>query len=476
MRKILAILPLIVLALAVLVCTQPASAGDGYETVLRDWDENGTFVYVEDCYVTPLLDGGDGAVQITVSRAGYQDMVRTVSRGNSMDFYNIIRIFVVNISSSTDKVYLEISRPTQSSTVAPAQSGTGLTCTVPGQKALGGDSVTFPIAIQNNNRDGRTYSLTASSDAGWGLSFLSGGKNVYKVYVPGQQSLTVDLAVQTSAASGIGEKRVIAYVDNVPIDLYVYVTSVNHTTDVSAKYGSVVASIGDKVLYELHIKNSRPAESDYRLAVTGLPDGWYYRFKEDAASTAEISETIVAAGAVKTVALEIMPPYTVAPGDYAFTAIVTSPDNDVISKSLTLKLKSGADMIVSTPKLSYDAKPGQTFEISLYVNNAGRGVALTNIMADVTAPSGWVATVSPNQTASMAAGSSGTIRVKIQPPGNIVASDYPVSIKVKSDQGAKTFDYTIKVSTDSYIPYIGVGIIIVVIVGLILVVRKFGRR
>jgi uncharacterized membrane protein len=475
MRKTLAITSLIVLALAVLICIQPASAGDGYETVFHDWDRNGTFVYVEDCYVTPLLNGGEQGVQITVSRAGYQDMVCTVSRGNSMDFYNLIRIFVVDINSSTDRVYLEISRPAQS-TVAPVQSGTALTCTVLGQKALGGDSVTFPIAIQNNDRDGRTYSLSASSDAGWGLTFLSGGKNVYKVYVPGQQSLTVDLAVQTSAASGIGEKRVTAHVDNVPIDLYVYVTSVNHTAGVSAKYGSVVASIGDKVLYELRIKNSKPAESDYRLAVTDLPAGWYYRFKEDAASTAEISETIVAAGAEKAVALEITPPYSVAPGDYAFTATVTSPDNDVITKSLTLKLKSGADMVVSTPKLSYDAKPGQTFEISLYVNNAGRGVALTNVLADVTAPSGWITTVSPNQTASIAAGSSGTIRVKVQPPGNIVASDYPVSIKVKSDQGAKTFDYTIRVSTDSYIPYIGAGIIIVVVAGLFLVVRKFGRR
>jgi len=410
-----------------------------------------------------------------VVAVSYKNKVRTVTPGNSMDFYDIIRIFVVEVNRSTDRVYMDISAPAQSS-IAPAQSGTALTCTVPGQKALGGDSVTFPIAIQNNDRDGHTYSLSASSDAGWGLSFLSGGKNVYKVYVPGQQSLTVDLTVQTSAATGIGEKKVTARVDSNPIDLYVDVTSVNHTTDVSAKYSSVVASVGDKILYELHIRNSRPAESDYRLAMTDLPSGWFYRFKEDAASTAEISETIVAAGAVKTVALEIMPPYSVSPGDYAFTATVTSPDNDVITKSLALKLKSGADMIVSTPRLSYDAKPGETFEVDLYVNNAGRGVALTNVIAETTAPSGWLVTVSPNLTASIAAGTSGTIRVKIQPPGNIVASDYPVSIKVKSDQGAKNFDYTIKVSTESYIPYIGAGIIIVVVVGLFLAVRKFGRR
>ncbi len=475
MRKILAILPLIVLALALLICTQPASAGDGWETVFHDWDSNGTFVYVEDCYVTPLIQNDSPGVQVTVSRAGYGDAVRTVSPGNTMYYYNFIRIFVREVNTSTDKVYMEISKPVQSIST-PAQSGTALTCTVPGQKALGGDSVTFPIAIQNNDRDGHTYTLSASSDTGWGLSFLSGGKNVYKVYVPGQQSLTVDLNVRTSAATGIGEKKVTAVVDNVPIDLYISITSVNHTTDITAKYSSVVASIGDKVLYELHIKNSRPTESDYRLAVTGLPDGWYCRFKEDAASTAEISETIVAAGAEKTVALEIVPPYTVAPGDYTFTATVTSPDNDVISKNLALKLKSGADMIVTTPKLSYDAKPGETFEINLYVSNAGRGVALTNIMAETTVPSGWTFTATPNLTSSIAAGSSGTIRVKIQPPGNIVASDYPVSIKVKGDQGARTFDYTIKVSTESYIPYIGVGIIIVVVVGLFLVIRKFGRR
>ncbi|HEY3274592.1 MAG TPA: NEW3 domain-containing protein [Methanocella sp.] len=461
------------LALALLVCITPASADYGFQGVYADWAYNGTTISAGGALVTPVISNNSDAVRMTVRLTGYDDMTGTVNAGNVMDFHDLVRITVIGIDRDSDKVYLQIAKRGSSSTTP---SGTALSCSVPGQKALGGDKVIFPITIQNLDAEGHMYTLSASSGTGWTLSFASGGKNVYKVSVPGQQSLTVDLIVQTSAATGLGEKRVTANVDSSAIDLYVYVTSVNHTADLTAKAGSVVAGVGDRVLYELHVRNTEAGENDYRLSVADLPTGWYYRFKEDAASTAEISEIIVPPGADKSIALEIIPPYSVQPGDYAFTATVTTPGDDVLTKNLSLKLKSGADMTVTTPVLSYDAKPGQPFEISLYVGNNGRGAALTNVQVETTAPSGWIVTVSPNQTSGIAAGTSSKITLKVQPPGNIVASEYPLSAKVKCDQGAKTIDYRIKVTTDSYIPYIGGGIILVVVVGLFLVVRKFGRR
>jgi uncharacterized membrane protein len=127
-------------------------------------------------------------------------------------------------------------------------------------------------------------------------------------------------------------------------------------------------------------------------------------------------------------------------------------------------------------KLAYDAKPGESFNIDVYVRNSGNGAALTNVYLETKAPDGWTVQVTPNRTASLTAGNSQAFRVKVTPPGNIVASDYDVTITAKSDQAEKEKDYRITVKVDSLVPYIGGAIILFVVVGLVLVYRKYGRR
>ncbi len=171
-----------------------------------------------------------------------------------------------------------------------------------------------------------------------------------------------------------------------------------------------------------------------------------------------------------------MPPYSIGAGDYNFTASVTSPEGSVISKDLMLRLKSSVSMDMVTGKLAYDAKPGESFNIDVYVRNTGNGAALTNVYLETKAPDGWTVQVTPNKTASLTAGNTQTFRAKVTPPGNIVASDYSVTITAKSDQAEDEASYRITVKVDSLIPYIGGGIILFVVVGLLLVYRKYGRR
>ena len=134
--------------------------------------------------------------------------------------------------------------------------------------------------------------------------------------------------------------------------------------------------------------------------------------------------------------LQILPPASVTVGDYNFTAVITTPDNVTISHPLTLKLNSGTSMTVNYDKLQYTSSPGQTFTIPVYVTNSGKGGALTNVYPDITAPSGWIVSSSPNLTTSLTSGNTQVFTVSVQSPGNIVASDYDVNVNVKSDQAA----------------------------------------
>lgn len=451
---------------------QPVTAESG-QVLFSNWVTNGQMESANGCYLWFNITNNSISISVTVSRPGVPDDSIVLFPGQYKNYPGEIRVSLLRMDTANNKAFVEIVSLKSDSTPS---GGTRLSCDTPGQTALAGDLVTFPVTITNNNDGDRTYTLSSVTDTGWNVRFTYADRGVYKVYVPKGQSRVINLEIQTTGNTPVSERKVIAKADDASLDLFVYITSVNQSVDVSTKVSSKIAAIGDKIIYDIRLKNLQSKENTYKLSVSGLPDSWYYRFKEDPSSTDEMAEVIVPSTSEKSLSLEIVPPYSVAEGEYNFTAIVTAPDGTMINRSFSLKLKSGSGMTVTSSKLAYDAKPGQTFDIDVYVTNSGRGSALTNVALEATAPSGWIVQVSPNRTNSIKAGEMQKFTISVMPPGNIVASDYEVSINVVSDQAEKEKDFRITIKTESYIPYIGGGIILLVLVGLVLMYRKYGRR
>ncbi len=453
----------------------PAAADDSYTSVLSGPMQSGETSRAGDYYIKFDIVNGSNTVNVTLSGATVPQQFKTprnVVVGSSLYYPGMLRVYIDHIEGS--RIYVDVAQPGGSS--GTPSSGTKVSCDIPGQTALGGDVVSFPVVIQNNDASDHIYTLDSFCEISWKTWFEYGNKGVYKISVPAKQSRTVELMVQTWGNTPKGEQKVTAYVDDIRLEVFVDITSANQSADVSYKVGSKIASIGDKITYDLHIKNVQAKENTYRLSVTGLPENWYARFKESASSSEEISEVVMPASSEKDLVLEIVPPYSVGAGDYSFKSVVTTPDNVTITKDLSLTLKSGTGMNVVSSKLAYDTKPGETFDIVLYVSNTGQGSALTNVYLDVQAPQGWLVQVSPNRTNSIKAGDTQTFTMTVQSPGNIVASDYELNVVVKSDQAEKEKDYRITVNTESYIPYIGAGVLLIVAVGLFVIYRKYGRR
>lgn len=466
-----AIFTMLALCMFGIAMMPPSMADSEYEQVYSGWIDNGKTVNAGGFYVKATISNGSTGANIEVKSPNLPSGEALATPGNSYYYYNVLRVYVAEIDPEGDRTLVDISRP-----VSATSGGIKVTCDAPGQKALGGDTVSFPIAIRNDEGGDRTYTLSASNGAGWPVSFRSGDMNLYQVYVPESQTKTVYLDVETSASSKVGEEKVTVNVNGNMLDLYVYITSVNQTADFSPKVSSKISSIGDKIYYEFRLKNLQSKENIYRLSVTGLQDNWYYRFKEQATSVEELAEIVVPAGSEKSLVLEIVPPYSVSPGDYNFTATAVSPEGLSIDRGLSLRLKSGVDMSVTSSRLAYEAKPGESFDIDVYVTNYGQGAALTNVYPDIDAPDGWIVSSSPEIVNSIKAGETHKFTVNVQPPGNIVASDYEVDITMKSDQAEAEKSYRITIKTESYIPYIGGTVIVLVALGLFMVYRKYGRR
>jgi len=65
--------------------------------------------------------------------------------------------------------------------------------------------------------------------------------------------------------------------------------------------------------------------------------------------------------------------------------------------------------------------------------------------------------------------------MKITPPGDITPSDYKVTVKVKSDQLEEKEDFRIIVKESSNVAIYDTVIIVIVILALAFMFRKYGR-
>lgn len=245
--------------------------------------------------------------------------------------------------------------------------------------------------------------------------------------------------------------------------------------DVSVKSPSKTVMVGKNPVYEFEIKNVGKCDDTYRLIFQGLPDRWYARYKESAAGTEEIAEIFIKSGDAKTLYLEFVPPYNVETGEYDFTSIVESSTRSY-EQNLTLKLRGSHDMLVYSSRYRYEVNKGDTVSFDVSVSNRGSGGSLTNISVGVSASEGWSADVTPKSVASLKPGDRRTFTIKVVPPADIVASDYKLSVKVKSEQVEKEDEFIIELKEQSNIAIYGVAILVVVIVGLWYMFRKYGRR
>ena len=249
----------------------------------------------------------------------------------------------------------------------------------------------------------------------------------------------------------------------------------NFFAEIRVKSPSRMAAIGSNPQYEMILKNAGRNDDTYTLAVEGLPEQWYARFKETRDATEEVSEIYVPAGEEKALFLDFIPPYSVDIGEYNFTAVIGSAAREY-EENLTLRLRGSYNMRTYVKSYRHDINRGETLTFDMTVSNAGVGGALTKIGINMSAPQGWRATVDPASIASLEPGERATVQVTVVPPADIVAGEYKVIAQVKSDQAEGEDEFRIVVEEQSYVAILGLLVMAGVVAGLWYMFKKYGRR
>ena len=243
--------------------------------------------------------------------------------------------------------------------------------------------------------------------------------------------------------------------------------------EISVYNPRISAVIGERATFTFEIENRGYADDTYYMSVEGLPEGFYATFEEGGVTTSEI---FVKSGETKNVQLNVYVPPTAEPGVYNLT--LKAEGRYMASKNLSMKVvgmyrlyfepEGGRYLIV--------AEAGGLKEFKGYVRNAGKGVTLTNLNVSVNVPQGWKCTVTPSTIPAIDPYETETVKISLQIPPDTIPSEYKVKIKIHGDQVQDEEEIRVVVREKSYATLIGVVVIVATVGGLVIALRKLGRR
>lgn len=163
-------------------------------------------------------------------------------------------------------------------------------------------------------------------------------------------------------------------------------------------------------------------------------------------------------------------------GDYTIPISAISAE-DSLSQDLSVSITGTYSVSLSTPdgRLSLDAYADKETSVTLSITNNGN-VDLTNLNLTSTAPTNWDVSFSESTIDTLEAGATKEVTAYIKPAQDVVTGDYVTDITIKNDSASSMAEFRVSVKTPTTWGIVAVAIIVVLVVVLAGIFKKFGRR
>lgn len=181
-----------------------------------------------------------------------------------------------------------------------------------------------------------------------------------------------------------------------------------------------------------------------------------------------------------TILLSPLPGNLPEPGDYFMTLEAVSADlkDSIELKTVVTEIPPTYElgMVTTTGRLDTPAKAGEDNTISVKLTNLGTGI-IEDITFTSVKQEGWGVTFTPDKIESLEPGLSQEVEVVITPPSKTVAGDYRVGLTAQGKENASdSVALRIRVQAPTVWGGAGIGIVAGVVVGLVFLFRRLGRR
>lgn len=348
-----------------------------------------------------------------------------------------------------------------------------------------GKAITFPVDVFNNTtKQARIKLSVVSAPKDWAPVFQDRGYDVTEVdLLPGKDN-TVTFQVTPPVTAAAGSQRITLQGatddgQSAKLDLGVTINgsagggNLKLTTD----YPILKGASGTKFEFKATIANNTGKDNTFGLSATSPGNDWQVFF-QPAFDQKQISSTSVKSGSTADVNVEVQSPATAKPADFPITVKVSDDAGDTASVDLKVTIIGNykVDLTTPTQQLNTNATAGQAKTLQVIVANTG-SAAVQNISLTATGlPSGWTMTFQPDKVDSIDPGTVRQVQATLTPAAKAIAGDYSISLAASSTQASINKDFRVTVETPTIWGWVGIGIVVVVVGGLVWMFASYSRR
>ena len=349
-----------------------------------------------------------------------------------------------------------------------------------------GEDVSMDISVFNRGKQDEAIEISFPTvPTGWEVWTQTYSFTVTGAHVKGNDHRTLTLKAKADQSVGPGRYAFLAKArtaDGALTDTCGFTVTLREKgkekktrgINISTSYPVLQGPTDSEFEFSLEVENKLEKDTIFNMSFQE-PQDWNIRFKP-AYEEKYISSLRIKAGQSQTMAVEVKPNPWAEPGEYPFSVKVSSETAQaevqlMIALTGTYKLDSGtADGL-----LSLTAFQGKPANLSFYVKNSG-SANQESIRFLSFKPENWQVEFKPETIQPLPPGELKQVELTITPADQALVGDYAVSLSLEGEKVTNNMELRVTVKASTAWGWIGIGIIVLVIAGLVVLFIRLGRR
>lgn len=350
--------------------------------------------------------------------------------------------------------------------------------------AAPGKAITFPVSITNNTAKLERIKLSVpSAPQDWAPVFQDRGYDVTEVeLLPGKDNtVTFQVTPPSNTQPGAQRLSLAANTDDglsTKLDLGITIngqagaSNLKLTTD----YPILRGASGTKFEFKATIANNTGKDNTFGLSGTAPGNDWLVYF-QPAFDQKQISSIAVKSGSTTDVNVEVLSPQSAKPNDFPVNVKVSDDAGNSAAVDLKVTIIGNYKLDFNPQQqLNTNATAGQAKTMQIVLANTGTA-AVQNISLSATGlPSNWTMTFTPDKVDTIDPGTQRQVQATLTPAPKAIAGDYSISLSASSTNATVNKDFRVTVETPTIWGWVGLGIVVVVVGGLVWMFASYSRR
>ena len=338
-----------------------------------------------------------------------------------------------------------------------------------------GEVINYPLEVKNNTNSVITVPLQINSlPSGWSTKLNGGGWQLREVSVkPGEsESVTLEVTVPLKVDKGSYRFQLTAG-SMASLQLTVDITEKGtYQTELTTDQANLEGHADSTYTYTVNLQNRTANKQNYALNADAQA-GWDVTFTSGGK---QVSSVEIEAGASQSITVDVKPPAEVTEGSFS---IPIRASNSSTSSELALEAvitgSYGLELTTPSGLLSTNVNAGGSKTIELLVKNTGTA-PLSDINLSADTPVDWEVSFNPKTIENLPAGKSTTVEAKLTSSDKAIAGDYVTSLKAAAAEASSDAQFRVAVKGSMLWGWIGVLVILAILGGIYVLIRKYGRR